>query len=173
MVDRQNILTSISIIIGIAILATLLMIQFALPPDVTVQIGDNSKGSFNKEYTEYILLSIPAEGTKPVTFLVRVVNDGGKVEDFTIGMHVSPKTGWINPGTIPVETPDYLPCPFGSATECFIKTISRSDTVKLGFSVEIDPAEYEKVRSDEPKIIFYYQYKGTQITEIPIKFLIP
>jgi len=162
---EKNRLVVISIVISSTLLVLFAYNFYLAPPNITLVVSATGGNSVvEADYSKITLLSYPVENPQSITFLTKIVNDGkSSARDFHIVMDFQPRDpNWLNPGTVPIETQNYLPCTTGLANECFIGIIPAGDSVIVGFSGSIHAPTYTEVIEQNPRIILSYWYEGSE-----------
>jgi hypothetical protein len=169
--SKSVVLSLIAISISSSIFIVLVYSTFFSPPNVVMTIsaiGSNAKVTPN--YSKIAIDSYSPTEPNPVTFLIKLVNDGGRsAENVHVRLGYQPgDPDWLNPGTVPMQTQNYLPCTLGEADGCFIGIIPKGESVIVGFSGSLNYQEYEEIREQNPQIILSYWYDGSKVKQQPI-----
>ena len=174
--DRKDVFAIITIIISTSLLVLFTYNFYLSPPNITMVISAvGGNAMVETDYSKITLLSHSVEKLTPITFLVKFVNDGGNsAKNFFVVMDFQPRDpDWINPGTVPVETVNYLPCTLGLANECFIGIIPAGESVIIGFRGSIFAPTYDEIIEQNPRIILSYWYDGFEMKEKIVSIELP
>lgn len=159
--SKSILLALIAISISSSILIILVYNTFFSPPNVVMTVSAIGSGvKVTPDYSKIAIGSYSPTEPNSITFLIKLVNDGGSsAKNVYVGLGFTPRDpDWLNPGTVPIQTPNYPPCTLGMADGCFIGIIPKGESVIVGFSGSLSYQEYEKILEQNPQIILSYWY---------------
>lgn len=125
---------------------------------------------------EYRARTVPPSGTFPETFYVTIMNRGNAdARNFSIHIIISPHTNdWFNPSKVVVVSSSLPPVCKAKSDECSMDILPAGESVRLDYEVTLKPSDYNLVKSQDPTVIFEYDYEGLQDPEqIIVKIRIP